>query len=96
MNPLDNDGATPVFVAVGAGQVRVVRVFAERGANLATPNANGTTPIEVAEAKENAEIIAVINSFVPDRLTPQSSASCRDDREHRFVETMSRWINGML
>ena len=55
-----HDGDTAVIVAAWKGHAEALRVLAEHGANLDTPNNEGDTPALIAAHRGHAEVVKVL------------------------------------
>ncbi|MYE21191.1 MAG: ankyrin repeat domain-containing protein [Synechococcus sp. SB0662_bin_45] len=66
---MDDNGNTPLHVAVKKGKTDVVKGLIEAGASVDTTNENGLTPFDIAETMENLNLIQN-TSLIQAGLTP--------------------------
>ena len=62
------------FATAQEGRVEVVRVLAELGANVDTPNNNGATPAFIAAQNGHTKVIRLLASLKPDLVTNANNA----------------------
>ena len=65
-----HNGSTATFVAAQSPHEEVVRVLAEHGANLDTPNTRGRTPVWIAAQSNHVEVVRVLASHGANLNTP--------------------------
>lgn len=64
LNAVDEQGNTPLHLAVRAGKVAVVAAFLEAGADACAKDAQGRMPIELAQ---HADMVALLEKYVTGR-----------------------------
>jgi len=57
---LDENGRTPLFVATQKGQLEVVRLLLDAGANVDKADSDGWTPLQIASQKGHLDIVRVL------------------------------------
>ena len=64
VNIKDENGNTPLHVAVQQGNVKVVEVLLNKGANVNVKNSVGETPLDLAFQNRNIKIIVLLGDRV--------------------------------
>lgn len=62
VNETDEDGITPLHVAVSDGNIEIVQLLLDLGADKDVQDKNRITPIELAKSKNHLEIVELLNS----------------------------------
>ncbi|XP_071454261.1 26S proteasome non-ATPase regulatory subunit 10-like isoform X2 [Hetaerina americana] len=73
VDPLDDNGATPLLLASSAGKVAVVRILLSRGANPSASNSGKHSALQYASSKGWLEIVDLL-------LNQGADANARDER----------------
>ena len=70
VNGVNASGQTAAHGAAGAGFDTIIKLLAERGANLNMKDKRGQTPLAVAEARNATETVALLKSLGAEAPTP--------------------------
>ncbi|KAF9883366.1 hypothetical protein FE257_003533 [Aspergillus nanangensis] len=63
---VDEEGNTPLHVAVVVGNMDVVKAFLEHGALPLAVNKEGDTPLELAQRMDNVNVVNMLNKWMDD------------------------------
>jgi ankyrin repeat protein len=76
-NAAMNNGATAAAIAAELGQARMLALLASNGADVASPRADGVTPLMIAVSHEHADAVtALLAAHAPaDAVAPRSGAT---------------------
>lgn len=87
------EGSTAAFAGAVGGNVKILQLLAERGANLNALNAYGDSPLEAATERHQSEAIAFLktNGGVLVKGTPEQRNAASEAIVHRAIEEESHW-----
>jgi ankyrin repeat protein len=80
-----NNGWTPLHVAAAQGNVEVVRILVEHGADTTALTEDGRTPLLLAAEVGNAEIVRILVENGTDRTTAQPTPAQGSRLVYYFV-----------
>lgn len=63
MDIRNHEGKTPLHIAVGYGQAKIVRFLCERGADIKAQNSEGLTALEAASRQGYLEIASILRQY---------------------------------
>lgn len=70
MSRAEDDGATPVLVAARSGQIAMVHVLVEAGADMNRAQDEGATPLQAATLNGNTEVVCLLVEAARGRTLP--------------------------
>ena len=66
INQHDDDGKTPLSIAVENDDIEIVQMLVNAGADINVQNNNGDTPLNIAAAKQDRELVAMLLRYTFD------------------------------
>lgn len=76
VNAADREGRTPFLRAVQLGNIDLVKLLAEKGANPYRVDKNGKSSVDYAMELEKSEMLDLLQEKVPDITQPVRSKTC--------------------
>ncbi|QDV82168.1 ankyrin repeat domain-containing protein [Planctomycetes bacterium TBK1r] len=89
VNVRDASGSTPLSAAALLGNIEIVKLLLERGANVAATNRDGTTPLHVAAFMCHTEVVELL-------LENGASPGRENNRGDSAIDSVSgQWSEGL-